>query len=192
MPEENRDLEGLSDEELARRCMQRPVDDGAWEVLYNRFHGSVRGAVRRKLSWLANETEDVVQEFFKRIFLSLPDYDSSKASLRTYVSQVVASVVVDYWRHGAKLRSRTVSLGDELEILQVRAAQNPQILGAAAEHIINRLGDKAKSELMRDLLYGKAVKDVCAERGLTESQVYAARRWLRATLREINSELPNY
>lgn len=193
MVENNQDLERLSDEDLAQRCVLRPVDQPAWEEFYSRFHGFVRSQVRNWSRWSSTETEDIVQEIFVRIFRILPTYDSSRARLRTYLSsKVIPRLVIDYWRPGTKLRSNTVSLDEEVTTLQLRAVQDPEILHAASERIVSRLGDKSKIELVRDLLDGKDVSDICTDRGVTKYQVYTARKWLVSEIREINSGLPDY
>jgi RNA polymerase sigma factor (sigma-70 family) len=192
MAEDNQHLEQLSDQDLVWRCIQRPVDQEAWEVFYYRFHAMVRRRVRKVLGWYEGETEDVVQEFFVAIFQDLGKYDRSRGPVTAFISKVISSTAIDYYRHGAALRSHMASSQDVLEILQIRASQDPQILGNLLEQIVYRLADKSDVPLIADLLYGNDVKDICAERGLKQWRVYAALKWLKATVDEILPGLPSY
>jgi RNA polymerase sigma-70 factor (ECF subfamily) len=182
----------VSDEELAALCARRPVDEDAWEAFYERHREFVQGQVRRILKGPNNELDDIVQEAFVKIFRALPSYDQSRARPKTFMSHVIANLVIDYIRHGALARAKTTSLDADVGVLRIRSTQNPELLGAAAEQIVKKLADKALVDLMLDLLHGKDVKRICAERNLNEAQVYAARNWLRNTLREISATFPKH
>jgi RNA polymerase sigma factor (sigma-70 family) len=187
MTEISSGLEALPDEDLAQLCARRPVDEEAWQVFYERFYDYARNLIARKLSGSKADADDLAQDAMFKIFRGLPAYDPVKSRLKTYISRIVDNLVIDYFRHGAERRSKTVSVDTEVSLLQLRAAQSPEILRVAAERIIDELGDRPRIQLMRDLLNGRDVQEICAERGLTEYQVYASRKWLRNLLREINT-----
>jgi RNA polymerase sigma factor (sigma-70 family) len=185
-------LEALPDEDLARLCARRPVDQEAWEVFYERFYDYTRNLIGRKLSGSKADADDLVQEAILKIFRGLPAYDPVKSRIKTYISRIVDNLVIDYFRHGAERRAKTVSVETEISLLQLRATQSPEILRVAAERIIDELGDRSRIQLMRDLLSGRDVQEICAERGLTEYQVYASRKWLRNLLRDINTRFSGF
>jgi RNA polymerase sigma factor (sigma-70 family) len=192
MAVQDRPLDTLSDEELAALCVQRPINQDAWEAFYERFRDFVKHQVRRRLAKAAPELDDLTQEGFTKIFRVLPAYDPAKSQLKTYISHVITNLAIDYFRHNQAAKSNTVSLEDEIGMLQIQAAQNPEILRIAAEGIVSRLPDKERAELMLDLLHGKEVKEICAQRHLTEYRVYTARTWLRSQLHKISANFPEY
>ncbi len=49
-----------------------------------------------------DDLEDVTQEAFWRAFRSIGSYDSSKASIQTWISKIVYNCVCDYWNDRAK------------------------------------------------------------------------------------------
>jgi len=189
MVEQAGPLDKLPDQELAALCAQRPIHEEAWATFYQRFRGFVQSQVRWRRGGTAREIDDLTQEAFTKIFRVLPSFDPNKSQLKTYISHVIASVTIDYFRHNAA-SANTGSLTDEVGALQIRAAQNPEMLRNAAERIVQQLPDKEKAELMLDLLHGKDVKEICEVRRLTEYQVYGARNWLRKRLHEICEEFP--
>jgi RNA polymerase sigma factor (sigma-70 family) len=130
-----------------------------------------------------------VQEAFTKIFRILPTYDSSKAQLKTYIAKVTTNLVIDYMRHGSELRLHTVSLSTDLSVLKVYAEQDSEVLRLAAEQIVDGLRDKSKVPMIRDLLRGREVKEICADYRVTEYQVYTTRNWLRDLLREVSASV---
>jgi RNA polymerase sigma factor (sigma-70 family) len=175
-------FDGLSDEDLGAICAVRPVNEEAWKALYERFYRFVYQHARYKLAAQSHEVDDLVQEAFLKIFKVLPGYNPAQSKLRTYVSNVLSNLVIDHLRHGSELRSRSLSLESEITILQVQARQDPGILRLASERIVDRLQDKSKVALIRDVLDGKDVKDICQKHGA----------WVREQLREISSKHPSY
>lgn len=192
MAETVRNLDHISDQELATLCAQRPIDQGAWEEFYARFHDYVEGLIRWRLGRSVSDLPDVVQDAFVKIFRALPRYDPALAQLKTFLSRVTTNLVIDYLRHSNSQPSVNSEDLSELDNLQIPSAQNPEMLRAAAEKIVKQLPDRDRVELMLDLLRGKDVKEICVERGLTESRVYGARNWLRKQLHEISAGFPKH
>ena len=112
--------------------------------------------------------------------------------LRTFVSFVVTNLVIDHLRHGSELRSRSLSLENEMTALQLQARQDPEILRRASERIIEHVEDGSKVPLIRDVLAGKDVKDICRDHGVTAYEAYTARNWVREQLHLVSDSLPSY
>jgi RNA polymerase sigma factor (sigma-70 family) len=184
--------ESVSDEDLAKICASRPPNEEVWGVFYSRFYILVHKLIRWRLAAQPNEIDDVVQDAFFKIFRELPSFDPSKSKLKTYISQIVMSVVIDNLRHGSQLRSRSFSLEGDLGVLQLQARLDPEILRRAAERLVDTLGDKSKMPLIRDVLSGKDVLEICKKHSVTQYEVYKARNWLRSQLREITAMLPEF
>jgi RNA polymerase sigma-70 factor (ECF subfamily) len=192
MAEAVRNLDRVSDEELAGLCAQRPIDQQAWDEFHARFHGYVEGLIRRRLGRLAADLPDIVQDAFIKIFRVLPSYNPALSQVKTFLSRVITNLVIDYVRYSRSRPGLNSETLPELASLQIPSAQNPEMLRAAAEKIVKQLPNHERVELMLDLLRGKDVKEICEERGLTESHVYGARNWLRKQLHEISLSFPKY
>jgi len=182
----------LSDEDLAGCCAKRPVDEEAWLAFYVRFHGYVRYLVWSRLSGSVGEVEDLVQQAFLKIFTALPKFQKRKAKLRTFLSTVVVNLVIDFLRHGARLREQTYSLEDDLGVLQLHARQDPGILHQAAEHVVNRVANTSRIPFLRDVLRGETAEELCRRHAVSVHDIRTAKRWLRARLAELPDKLPNY
>jgi RNA polymerase sigma factor (sigma-70 family) len=187
-------LGALSDEELAMCCSKRPVDDEAWYAFYTRFHGYVRSLVWSRLggSGSVSEIDDVVQQAFLKIFTALPKFSKEKAKLKTYLSRVVVNLVIDVLRHGARRRDLRHSLEEDLSVLQLYAAQDPEIFRQAAEHIVDRLADKSKVPLLRDVLRGETIQVLRKRHKVSVEKINEEKQWLHERLGEIPDKLPNY
>jgi RNA polymerase sigma factor (sigma-70 family) len=192
MEKDPRDWRNVSDENLALMCAVRPVDEEAWDIFYARHIDFVESVVRRRIIVPGQEIEDLCQTAMLRIFEVLPMYDPKRSRPRTFMARVIVNLAIDYLRRGKNARQLTDSIEDEITALQLRAVQDPRLLGAAAEYVLRRLRNKSSADLMLDLLHGKDVKIICQERNLAESQVYDARNWLREKLREVSAGFPEY
>ncbi len=182
----------MSDEALAARCANRPVDDAAWMAFYVRFHGYVRYLVWSRLGGSAVEVDDAVQQAFLKIFLALPRYRTRKAKLKTFLTKTVRNTVIDVWRHGAKLREVSHSLEEDLSVLRLQAKQDPEILHEAAEHLVRCLTDKSKVPFYLDVLQGEKAEELMGRHHVSDDAIRKAKRWLRARLGELLDKLPNY
>lgn len=191
MAESPNPYEGLSDEELVKVCAGRPVNNEAWIVFDARFHQYIRSRVRYEFTGSRAETDEIVQEAFLKIYNGLPRYMEHRAGLKTFISRIVRNLVIDCFRHG-RMSVCGQSLNEEIEDLHLLAAQDPDVLHKAAEHIVDRLGDKSNIPLIRGVLAGKSIETLCIECGLSEHKVKGARRWVHDRLREIADKLPSY
>ena len=178
MIDQHDQLKSLSDEQLALRCGQRPVDQAAWYEFYIRFYDFVHRVVRRVLRLSQAEVDEVVQEAFTRIFQILPTYDPAKALVKTYVSRVVRNLTIDVLRHGSLNRSLSVTIVDEID---VQDRQTGAIERLASE-IVDSLPDSSKVPMLVDIIRGESVKDVCRKYGKSQYEVYDLRTWLRTWL----------
>src|SRR5215471_5506176 len=156
MQKDPRDWRNVPDEDLALMCAARPVDEEAWDVFYARHIDFVESVVRRRIIVPAQEMEDLCQAAMLKIFEVLPKYDPKRAKPRTFMASVIVNLAIDYLRRGRNTRHTTDSLDDEVDevaVLQIRAVQDPGLLGSAAEHVLHGLKNKSSAELMLDLLH---------------------------------------
>ena len=177
----------LSDEELAVRCGARnPIDERAWELLYDRFDEWVWRAVRAKARLPEPETQDIVQDVFVRAFRGLPAYDPRLASVKTYLMRSIDWAILD---HARKLPHEvSISIEEDLRALGATAATDGRVLLRAASMLLDRVEDKAEVPVMRGYIEGKKPSEMAAEHGLTVAAVYAIGRKLKGLLREVGAD----
>jgi RNA polymerase sigma factor (sigma-70 family) len=138
---------------------------------------------------LQKHADDLVQETFLKTFRALPNYDPVRSRLSTYVTAIGHNVLIDFLRHGRRMRDATVSLEDSIYCLQAQAEQDPAFLFRVAEALVDRLVDPSRIALARDLLLGVDPSEVATKHGVKPNQVYSIRSELRAILRDVASDL---
>jgi RNA polymerase sigma factor (sigma-70 family) len=174
----------------AVRCLQPSPSEEDWQEFYEALYGFVRRLASDLAGIRRNETEDMMQEAFTRIFEVIRDWDPGKASVRTYLTPIVNHVLIDYLRHGNYARARTVPLDEELQAFRARAVQNPELLERTASALVDHLGDPGRIGIIRALLRGVPAKKICSQFGVKPNNVYGARIWLKRKLKEWSHHLP--
>jgi RNA polymerase sigma factor (sigma-70 family) len=192
LPKNLASLTSLTDLELVAICVARPINEEAWGVFYNRYLPFVYGRVKYHLSLRPTEISDVVQDAFLRIFQVLPRFDPHKASPKTFMSEVITNLVIDFLRHGSELRAHSFSLEGDTEVLQLCSRGDPGILHQASQRLVDRLKNRKRIGLVEEILRGTSVNDIRRKYQVSKDEVYAARRWVRIQLRELSNELPEY
>ena len=183
-------LGGLSDEDLALECARRPVQQEAFGELFRRYRTPVVGQILGKTGPLSRSaSEDLAQDVFLRLFLSLPRFDPAKSKLKTYVHVITDRVIIDFLRYGSLERALTISIDDHLRVLRVQAEEDPEVLMRTAERLAEEIEDPGKIPLVVDLLHGLDAKDVAEKHGVKPNQAYAARLLLRQILENISDSL---
>ena len=107
---------------LIKRC-QNQSDEASWQEFYDCYSP----VVRRYIQFLgvpANDVEDVVQEIFVRLWVSLGkmSYDRSRGRFRTWLRRVAHNMVVDHFRKRKNVREHST----KAEILQQVEARSHQ------------------------------------------------------------------
>ena len=67
------------------------------EKIYNEYHGKVMGYIRARISRWA-EAEDLCADVFEKVQRKLADFDSTKASVSTWIFTITRNTVIDYGR----------------------------------------------------------------------------------------------
>lgn len=111
----------------------------------------------------ADEIDDVVQEVFYRFFRSISQYDSSIASIRTYLLQIASNLVYDTWRHTERV-PQTTSLDEELGNLGDKLISQDvdlQVLEEAVRSAVAKIDDPLRTAVLNMLLDGADVAEIC-------------------------------
>ncbi|HEY3840650.1 MAG TPA: sigma-70 family RNA polymerase sigma factor [Bryobacteraceae bacterium] len=192
MTEDSQQFEQASDEQLALACNRRPVDQDAYIELYRRYGPVVRRTILSKLrSFPSAPFDDLAQEIFLRLFGALPRYDPARLPLKSFIHVITDRVIIDFLRYGSMERAHTLAIEDHIYVLQLRAAEDPQIVMRTAERLAAQIQDESKIPLVWDLLHGVEPKEVARKHNVKPNQVYAARARLRQILEDLSSELPS-
>jgi RNA polymerase sigma-70 factor (ECF subfamily) len=120
-----------TDAELVARC--RTGDEGAWELLVERFARYVHAILTRAFALTPHAAEDAFQEVFARAYEGLPRLRDDGA-IRPWLAQITRRIAIDAMRAAARERPHEIAdverldeaADDELERLEqalsVRAA----------------------------------------------------------------------
>jgi RNA polymerase sigma factor (sigma-70 family) len=176
----------FTDEQLAVACGKRPVDEDAWRVFHNRFYDYVWRQIAGRLGIANDETDDIVQNVFIKTFQSMPSYDPRLSKVKTYLSKVIGTCIVDHIRRVSGQESASIEA--DLRVLQAKAAKDGDVVLLVADHIVSRVEDERTVEIMRDILDGQEAKRISTERGVSLSHVYEIRGLLRKLLSELRDD----
>jgi RNA polymerase sigma-70 factor (ECF subfamily) len=117
--EEDREREpnaDVPDRELIERCLQKgPDTERAWEEIVRRYRRKVFG-IAYKFTGRYEESQDLSQEIFLRIFRSLDKFDRN-ADFGTWLYSVSRNHCIDHYRSGRREREMVVQHEVQLEDL---------------------------------------------------------------------------
>jgi RNA polymerase sigma factor (sigma-70 family) len=85
----------LPDEDLVRRF--RLGEEDAFTHIYDRYRQRVMQTAFRIVR-NADDAQDATQEIFMKLYRALPEWDSSRARLSTWLYRVAANHAIDQWR----------------------------------------------------------------------------------------------
>lgn len=110
---EVRNQEGV----LVSRCLQG--DSSAWETIVSSYGKSISRLVRR-YTHLREETDDLTQEVFLRVYLQLRTFRADSGKLSHWVARVGRNLIIDRlrrtrhsWRHRDTGELETLNLPNE-------------------------------------------------------------------------------
>jgi RNA polymerase sigma-70 factor (ECF subfamily) len=95
-----------TDAELVARC--RTGDDGAWELLVERFARYVHAILTRAFTLPEHAAEDAFQEVFARAYEQLPRLRDDGA-IRPWIAQLTRRIAIDVLRADARESARDVA-----------------------------------------------------------------------------------
>ena len=82
---------------LVRRCVAG--DAAAWQEIVQQYHRRIYNICYR-FSGSAEDSSDLTQEVFIKIYRTLNTYDTSRASFMTWATTVTRNLLVDHFRKG--------------------------------------------------------------------------------------------
>jgi len=95
----------IADAELVKRCLAG--DHAAWEIIVQRYHQRLYNLAYR-FTGRFDESEDLTQEIFLKVFRSLSSYKPESGALITWMVRVGRNHLIDDYRKFKIERAQTV------------------------------------------------------------------------------------
>ena len=121
----------ITDAELVRRCLDG--DHGAWESIVRRYHQRLYNLAYR-FTGRFDESEDLTQEIFLKVFRTLNSYKAESGALITWMVRVGRNHLIDHYRKFKTERRQT----DSLEVEYEKADENPSRYASPMEALEKR------------------------------------------------------
>ena len=83
--------------------------------IYTEYSGKVMGYIRARIRSSA-EAEDLHSEVFEKILKKIEGFDSSKASLNTWIFTITRNTVIDHFRRAKPNEELDENLSDNVEL----------------------------------------------------------------------------
>ena len=148
--------------------------------IYLDYRDKVTRYVRSRVN-NAHDAEDLVSAVFVKVYAKLPDYDSSRASLSTWIYVITQRTVVDWLRRARptlELMDNLSSAQDEVEAQFLRS-DSLSALAAA----LRALPERERDTVILHYYHGWKLKEIADRMGLSYTTVKAAHSSALAQLR---------
>jgi RNA polymerase sigma-70 factor, ECF subfamily len=121
----------LSDAELVKRCLAG--DHGAWETIVRRYYRRLYNLAYR-FTGSFDDSEDLTQEIFIKVFRSLNSYKPESGTLITWMVRVGRNHLIDHYRKFKVERAQT----GPLEVQNEKVEENPGRYSSPVEALEQR------------------------------------------------------
>lgn len=157
----------------------------AHTMLIEEYGGYVYAIVIDKLRSLCSseEIEDCVSDVFVEVFTNIDRFDSSKGSLKSYISVIAKRTAINAFNRISYSRNISVSADDEETVMPV-SAENPaddvqkKLFRQRLWDIVESLGEPDSSIIVYQYFYDMKVSDIAKKLLMTAAAVQ--KRSLRA------------
>jgi RNA polymerase sigma-70 factor (ECF subfamily) len=136
-----------------------------------------------------DEAQEITQETFLRAFRSLPRYQSTGASFKTYLTRIAIHLIYDAWRK----KGRSPQITDLNEYPELSAAEDhqPEIQAAHQERreiltsVLNKLPDDQRQAVELRIIAELSVKQTAAAMKKSEAAVKMLQQRALQNLRKL-------
>ena len=181
------DLGTLEDRVLIERCLAdaaaRERDrERAWEEIVRRYRRKVFG-IAYKFTGRYEESQDLTQEVFLRVFRSLTKFDRS-ADFGTWLYSVSRNHCIDHYRSGRREREMLVQYEFPMEELvskrfdphrRIEVRDKRQMLLAALGQLPEKLREAVVLRDLKGLTYQEIVDQLDLPEGTVKSRINRGR-----------------
>ena len=133
----------ISDAELVKGCLAGGHE--AWETIVRLYHQRIYNLAYR-FTGRFDESEDLAQEIFLKVYRSLGSYRPDSGALITWMVRIGRNHIIDHYRRSKTERTRT----DSLEVEYEKGKENPSPYAGPAETLEQReLSERLHRALLR-------------------------------------------
>jgi len=191
-------LSELEDRDLIRLCLEEgSTQQLAWEEVVRRFRRRVFG-IAYKFTGRYEESQDLTQEIFLRVFKSLDKFDST-ADFGTWLYSVSRNHCIDHYRSGRRERELLVkhelsfedfasSRFDPHRAVEIR--DKKELLSKALRHLPDKLRQAVVLRDIKGLTYQEIVDQLELPEGTVKSRINRGRIELGRALMAIRDRGP--
>ena len=160
-----------------------------YSMLMNKYHNEIFKYVYNMVNNY-QETEDLLQEIFFKVYKNLNKYNSDKASFRTWLYRISKNYVINYLKSAHnKINRNNLLYDDEInkseENIETQAVQNDQIdrIIAVMEKVL-----KPKHQEIMQLYYfsNLTVKEISETMNIPDKTIYKA---INSSIEKIKKEV---
>ena len=180
---ENSSISDLDDRELIELCLSNgATKERAWEEIVHRFRRRVFG-IAYKFTGRYEESQDLTQEIFLRVFKSLDKFDSN-ADFGTWLYSVSRNHCIDHYRSGR--RERELLVRHELSLEDFASARfdphravevrdKKELLSRALHNLPDKLREAVVLRDIKGLTYQEIVEQLKLPEGTVKSRINRGR-----------------
>jgi RNA polymerase sigma-70 factor (ECF subfamily) len=180
----------LCDRELIDRCLAKSHGtEAAWEEIVRRYRRKVFG-IAYKFTGRYEESQDLTQEIFLRVFRSLDKFDRN-ADFGTWLYSVSRNHCIDHYRSGRREREMLIQHDVPLEEVasgrfdphrRVEVRDKREMLLAALSGLPRKLREAVVLRDIKGLTYQEIVAQLRLPEGTVKSRINRGRLELGRTL----------
>jgi RNA polymerase sigma factor (sigma-70 family) len=188
-------LTDLDDRLLIERCLAKgPDTETAWEEIVRRYRRKVFG-IAYKFTGRYEESQDLAQEIFLRIFRSLDKFDRS-ADFGTWLYSVSRNHCIDHYRSGRREREALIQHEYPLEELvsgrfdphrRIEVRDKREMLLVALASLPKKLREAVILRDIQELTYQEIVERLGLPEGTVKSRINRGRLELGRSLLMLKS-----
>ena len=175
---------------LVRRCVAG--DAAAWQEIVQQYHRRIYNICYR-FSGSADDASDLTQEVFIKMYRTLSTFDTSRASLMTWVTAMTRNLLVDHFRKGKydrvtdSLEATAGNQEDGLTIAEkledpsagpearVRSQETQKLVQAALQKLSPELREAVILRDLQDMDYKEIANVLKVPEGTVKSRINRGR-----------------
>ncbi len=183
-----------ADTQLVERCLDG--EDSAWEDLV-KVHTRRVYSICYRFTGSDQESQDLTQEVFLRIFRSLKSFRAGEGSFQIWLTRLTRNLLIDHYRR-TKLERMSDSIEDQMPVLEEKTAMSARadgmLAGREASELLQSALQKLSPELretvilrdLEELEYREIARILNVPEGTVKSRLNRGRAELARVLRRQN------
>ncbi|MCR5101265.1 MAG: sigma-70 family RNA polymerase sigma factor [Butyrivibrio sp.] len=151
-----------------------------YEQIYSTYNEKVMNYIRSRV-YNIQDAEDIHADVFEKVMLKMDDFDSSKASISTWIYTITHNKVIDFYRvHHESMPLNMEVLGDELAYDGNISDGNVELLADALE----TLSEKDKSIIVLYYYCNYTLKEIAQKMNISYNSCKQHHKIALSNLRE--------